>query len=205
MRQKSFVFGVDLDGVVADFMGGLRPIAADWLGVKESELTREVSYGFAEWQLGRMGANAEDGYERLHRFAITQRSLFRELPPIEGAPAALRRLSALGVRIRIITHRLYIENFHRVALAQTIDWLDHHGVPYWDLCFMKDKAAVGADLYIEDSPSNIEALRAAGCKVICFGNSTNRGVAPPRVTSWAQVEELVREKLARFERPLVTI
>jgi hypothetical protein len=28
-----FVFGVDLDGVVADFYKGLKPLAADWLGV----------------------------------------------------------------------------------------------------------------------------------------------------------------------------
>ena len=34
MTDRSFVFGVDLDGVVADFYGGLRPIAAEWLGVK---------------------------------------------------------------------------------------------------------------------------------------------------------------------------
>ena len=33
MSERSFVFGVDLDGVVADFYGGLRPIAAEWLGV----------------------------------------------------------------------------------------------------------------------------------------------------------------------------
>ena len=33
MTERSFVFGVDLDGVVADFYGGLRPIAAEWLGV----------------------------------------------------------------------------------------------------------------------------------------------------------------------------
>jgi len=31
--KKQFVLGVDLDGVVADFIGGLRPIAAEWLGV----------------------------------------------------------------------------------------------------------------------------------------------------------------------------
>ncbi|MEO8185326.1 MAG: 5'-nucleotidase [Deltaproteobacteria bacterium] len=204
MNQQSFVFGVDLDGVVANFLLGLRPIAAEWLGVRESELTGDVSYGLAEWHLERMGKDPEDGYERLHRFAITQRNLFRDLPPLEDAPATLRRISALGVRIRIITHRLYIRNFHRLALTQTIDWLDHHGIPYWDLCFMKEKAAVGADLYIEDSPGNIQALRAAGCEVICFGNSTNLDVAAPRVTSWQQVEALLRKRLVRWSnRPSV--
>lgn len=200
MTPNSFVFGVDLDGVVADFMAGLRPIAAEWLGVDARELPRDVGYGFPEWHLERMGQSASDGYDRLHRFAVTQRSLFRELPPIEGAPAALRRISALGIRIRIITHRLYIAHFHRPALAQTIDWLDHHGIPYWDLCFMAEKAAVGANLYIEDSPANIAALRDSGCDVICFGNSTNVEVAAPRVTTWAEVELLVQQRFARWRR-----
>ena len=31
VNQKNFVFGVDLDGVVANFIEGLRPIAAEWL------------------------------------------------------------------------------------------------------------------------------------------------------------------------------
>ena len=196
MSPSSFVFGVDLDGVVADFLAGLRPIAAEWMGVPERSLPTQVSYGLAEWQLERMGNDPADGYERLHRFAMTQRNLFRDLPPIVDAPATLRRLSALGVRIRIITHRLYIEHFHRQALMQTIDWLDHHGIPYWDLCFMKEKAAVGADLYIEDSPENIASLRAAGCDVICFGNSTNLQVVAPRVTTWAEVEATIRARVA---------
>jgi hypothetical protein len=115
------------------------------------------------------------------------------------ATATLRRLSALDdVRIRIITHRLFIKYFHQQALSQTVEWLEHHGIPYWDLCFMKEKDAVGADLYIEDSPSNVEALRAAKCDVIVFGNSTNKHVAGPRVTSWEELEGLARERVATW-------
>ena len=42
---RQFVLGVDLDGVVADFYAGLRPIAAEWLGVAADTLPLEVSYG----------------------------------------------------------------------------------------------------------------------------------------------------------------
>ena len=31
--DRRFVLGVDLDGVCADFYGGLKPVAAEWLGV----------------------------------------------------------------------------------------------------------------------------------------------------------------------------
>ena len=48
MSEERFVLGVDLDGTVADFYGGLRPIAAEWLGKQVETLPREVSYGLPE-------------------------------------------------------------------------------------------------------------------------------------------------------------
>lgn len=93
---ERFVLGVDFDGVVADFYGGLRPISAEWLGEPLESLTPGVPYKLPEWNLDRVG-----GYDALHRFAVVQRDLFRTLAPIAGAPAALRRLSARDMRIRI--------------------------------------------------------------------------------------------------------
>lgn len=191
--ERQFVLGVDLDGVVADFVRGLKPIAAEWLGVPAGELTEELSYGFGEWQLEACG-----GYEALHRFAVKERDLFRHLPPIAGAPAALRRLATREVRIRIITHRLYIPWFHREAVQQTVEWLEQHGIPYWDLCFMRDKAAVGANLYLEDNPANIEALRGDGHSTIVVVNSTNRHLPEPRAQNWQEIERLVLAEMERW-------
>lgn len=195
MAKRRFVFGVDLDGVVADFYRGLRPIAAEWLGVDVTALTEEVSHGLPEWQLTPMG-----GYDPLHRFAVTQRRLFETLEPIEGAPATLRRLSHAQVRIRIITHRLFINFFHREATNQTIGWLERHGIPYSDLCLMEDKTAAGAHLYIEDSPTNIQRLRDLALEVIIFTNSTNRDLPGLRANSWAEVERIVLERQAIYLR-----
>jgi 5'(3')-deoxyribonucleotidase len=197
MLERSFVLGVDLDGVVADFYGGLRPIAAEWLGVPLESLTPQVSWGLVEWGVD----SAPGGYERLHRFAVTQRELFMKMPPMAGAPQALRRLSIEGVRIRIITHRLFIKYFHQVAVSQTIQWLDRHDIPYWDLCFMQQKTAVGADLYIEDSPANIERLRAEGAKTIVFTNSTNEHLPGPRANHWDEVLQLVLAEKRAWESP----
>ncbi len=196
MSDRSFVFGVDLDGVVADFYGGLRPIAAEWLGVNLDSLPQRVSWGLVEWGV----SDAPGGYERLHRFAVTQRALFANMPPMAGAPQALRRLSIEGVRIRIITHRLFIKYFHQIAVSQTIQWLDRHDIPYWDLCFMQQKDAVGADLYIEDSPANIERLRAQNQKTIVFTNSTNEQLPGPRANTWDEVLQLVLAEKTAWER-----
>lgn len=194
--ERRFVIGVDLDGVCADFYGGLRPIAAEWLGVNVTSLPERVTWGLPEWGVDK----APGGYEALHRFAVTQRELFRVLPPMPGAPAALRKLSVENVRIRIITHRFFIKHFHQVAASQTIEWLDYHDIPYWDLCFMQEKAAVGADLYLEDSPRNVELLRSENLSTIVFTNSTNDGLPGPRANTWAEALELILNSKRDWEQ-----
>ncbi|OGA19665.1 MAG: 5'-nucleotidase [Betaproteobacteria bacterium RIFCSPLOWO2_12_FULL_63_13] len=191
MGKRKFVIGVDLDGTCADFYDGLRPIAAEWLGASIDSLSETVSWTLPEWGVDK----APGGYEALHKFAVTQRNLFRNLKPMPGAPQVLRALSKLDVRIRIITHRLFIKYFHLTAVQQTVEWLETHDIPYWDLCFMSDKAAVGADLYIEDSPENVERLRADGHSTIVFSNTTNRHLAGPRADTWTEVEKLVVREL----------
>lgn len=191
-----FVLGVDLDGVVADFYPALRETFAEWRGVPVTSLPTQFGPDLAEW-----GAQPGE-YEQVHRFAVTQRDLFRRLDVVPGAPQALRRLSEAGVRIRIITHRLYIANTHVAAVSQTVAWLDHHAIPYWDLCFMRDKSKVGADLYVDDGPHNIRALQDAGREVIAFTAPPNENMKPPpvlRAHSWEQVEHLVRDGHAAWQ------
>lgn len=194
--SETFVLGVDLDGVVADFYRALRPVAAEWRGLKsEEELTAEVSYGLKEWDI--KGAE----YQELHRFAVTQREIFLKQPPMPGAAAALRRLGFNdSIRIRIITHRLFIKYTHEMSVRQTVEWLEKHGIPYWDICFMKAKGAVGADLYIEDSPNNIVDLQNKGKNVLIFTNSTNRKVAGDRADNWDEAERFVLTKVENWKK-----
>ena len=181
------VLGIDLDGVCADFYARMREIAAEWFEVDLQTLTESPSYRLNEW-----GIQNDEQYEQLHRFAVTQRQLFSTAAPIPGARSTLRRLSDEGYRIRIITHRLFIHFFHQDAVSQTIHWLDGHGIPYSDLCFMKDKDQVGADIYVDDAPENIERLRAGGHYAICFGNSTNDHIGVPRAEGWGEVYRMIK-------------
>ena len=199
--QPAFVFGVDLDGVVADFYGGLRPIAAEWLGVAIETLPERVSWGLGEWGVAQAPA-VTTHFTNLPSCSGSCFSSSRRRP---GAPQSLRRLSKAGVRIRIITHRLFIKYFHQIAVSQTIQWLDYHDIPYWDLCFMQEKRAVGADLYIEDSPTNVERLRADGAKTIVFTNSTNEHLDGPRASTWDEVAEMVLAEKAEWERRIAAL
>ncbi len=191
MPHGNFVLGVDLDGVCADHTQAFRLIVADELGVDPESLPLQRSWGFNEWGLG------EGDFERLHRIAVLQRRMFRTMPVVSGAPEALWRLSDAGIWIRIITHRLYVNWGHAIAVADTAEWLDQHRLPYRDICFLGAKPEVEADLYIDDAPHNILSLRAHGNEVIAFDQPYNQDIDGLRATSWTQVEELVLEIAAR--------
>ena len=137
--DSSFILGVDLDGVCGDYTGALRQVVAQQRGGDLRSLPLERSWDFREWGL------SPTEFERLHQAAVLEHRIFRTMPAFDGVAEVLWRLSDAGVWIRIITHRLFIPHFHETAVAQTVRWLDYHGVPYWDLCFMRRKGDVGAD------------------------------------------------------------
>ncbi len=99
--------------------------------------------------------------------------MFRTMPVVPGAADALWRLSDAGVWIRLITHRLYANWNHAVAVGDTVAWLDQHSIPYRDLCFLGDKPQVEADAYLDDAPHNVVSLRETGAPVLVFSQPYN--------------------------------
>lgn len=185
MSSNPFVFGVDLDGVCADYTAGFRTFVAEALDRPVESLPFERSWDFREW-----GINDEE-FAELHRAAVTQGRILADLEPIAGASDALWRLSDAGVWIRIVTHRLYVNWGHAAAAGDTVAWLDRYRIPYRDLCFVGAKRDVGANAYIDDGPHNVVSLRQAGRDVIVFDQPYNRDLDGPRATNWDEVEQIV--------------
>ena len=188
-RDRQFVLGVDLDSVCADFTAGLKVIAAEFLHTSVDDLPDEVTRDYPEW-----GLLDDAEFEALYEYAAARQDLFRHVPAINGAAPTLRRLKERhGLRIRVITHRLYFKRIHRHVVSQTVEWLDRRAFPYDDFCVIEDKTAVLADLYIDDSPSVVKALREQNPPrdVIAYMTSQNGHLAEPRAWSWDEVEKLV--------------
>lgn len=185
-----FVFGVDLDGVCGDHTAAFREVVAAEKGVDPDGLPPQRSWNFYEWGLD------DEEFERLHRKAVLEHRMFRTMPAVEGCADALWRLSDAGVWIRLITHRLYANWGHAIAVGDTVAWLDEHGIPYRDLCFLGQKPQVEAHAYLDDAPHNITALRAGGSPVIVFDQPYNRELEGPRAHSWGEVEALVVSAMA---------
>ena len=68
---------------------------------------------------------------------------------------------------------------------------ERNAVPYMDLCFLKDKTSIDADLYIDDSPTNIERFEQEDKNYIIFNNSTNKHCNGPRAMNWDEVYDMV--------------
>ena len=182
-----FVFGVDLDGVCADYHLGFRDVVAAEYGLDPDSMTRPTVWGYQHW-----GVDQHE-FHRLHKLAVTEKRMLRTLPVMEGCPDALWRLSDLGVWIRIITHRLYVNWGHAITVSDTVEWLDEHRIPYRDICFLGNKPQVGADVYIDDAPHNITGLRQAGQDVIVFDQPYNKEFVGPRALNWGEVEEIISD------------
>ncbi|HEV7762646.1 MAG TPA: hypothetical protein VGO78_26740 [Acidimicrobiales bacterium] len=185
-----FILGVDLDGVCGDYSNALRQVVAAEKGLDLATLPVQGSWDFLEWDLG------PGEFLELHRKAVLEHRIFRSMPPVAGAADALWRMSDAGIWIRIITHRLYGNWGHAVAVGDTVAWLDSVGIPYRDLCFLGAKPQVEADCYIDDAPHNVDALRASGAYVIVFDQLYNRDLDGPRAADWTEAEELVGARVA---------
>jgi 5'(3')-deoxyribonucleotidase len=195
--SRTFIFGVDLDGVCGDYTAAFREVVATDRGIDPAELPAERSWSFEEW-----GIDTPEEFDRLHRLAVLEHHIFRTMPAMEGAAEVLWRLSDAGVWIRVITHRLYVNWGHAVAVADTVAWLDRVGIPYRDICFLGAKPEVDAHCYVDDAAHNIDALRDAGNHVIVYDAPYNQGLEGPRAHSWAEVEDLVLQRVADVGVPL---
>ena len=196
MSTKSsnpIVFGVDLDGVCGDYTAAFRPVAAEALGVPERDLADDHDWGFSQWGLDK------DSFIEMHERAVVEHRIFRDMQMIDGASEVLQKLSTEGVYIRVVTHRLILPGTHKLVVSDTVDWLDRNEIPYSDICFAGDKADIQCDVFVDDAPHNIEALRAAGIPTVIFSHGYNSHIGGRRVNSWHQLYDLVSQYASMFE------
>lgn len=193
MTNDEFVLGLDLDGVTARYTEGMAQVVEEDRGLEPGSLPEPTDWNFANW-----GFQPGD-FTKYHTELVVNRNGFRTLTPMEGASEALWRLSDAGVWIRIVTHRLVISKQHAVVASDTIAWLEENSIPYRDICFLGAKVSVAADLYVDDGPHNIEALREGGKNTVVFDQPYNQHSPGPRVKDWLELEKFVLDAKAEWE------
>jgi 5'(3')-deoxyribonucleotidase len=185
--------GVDLDGVVADFTGG-------WIGLYNAAFgaslrPEQVDAWDAPAELTRFGSMT--GFWRWARTAGDGgRSLFASLVPYDGAVDGLRRLID-AAHVAIITTK------PAWAIPDTLGWLARLDLPLREVHITSDKPSVPCDVYVEDSPKQLAALRrrqpeALVCRWVQPWNEPLDGVVD--VEDFEDVMVVVRSLTARTAR-----
>lgn len=184
------IIGVDLDNTSGDYTDALRQYVGEAEGIPvEERLTvfpEPSDYNFTTWPF------VSTDFLRYHSEAVAQ-GIYGKMKVYDGCSQTLWKLDEDGHHIRVITSRFTVWGQNNRVVASTGAWLDKVDLPYRDIMFVRDKGDVYADVYIEDNPSNIFALRALGRTVIVYDALYNRDISGLRAHNWEEVYKLITE------------
>lgn len=191
-RARPFILCIDLDAVCADYETAFKRVVAEVQGVDARSIGPLVEWDFISdptWPI-----HSRQEFLDLYRFAVEERKMLRYMPEMPGCSDALWALNdELDVHIRVVTHRLVHNWGHDLAVADTVRWLQaprsdgRPRIPYRDLCFLGEKADIDGDLFIDDAPHNVAAIREAGIPTMVFTAGYNKDMEGPRADNWDDV------------------
>jgi len=187
------IFGLDLDEVSAKYRLGFK---ADIMRQKQLTLTDEEielffskeddSYDFASWKYITDYAS----FKKLHSEAV-EYGIYRTLEAMEDVSKYTWMLSEEGHHIRVITSRFVKGGQHEKVVTDTAYWLNKVDIPYKDIIFTARKTDIFADVYIDDSPSNIISFQKAQRPYIIFDTAYNRDLEGLRVFNWKETYDIL--------------
>lgn len=175
--------GIDLDGVVADFNHG-------WTRRYNAEFGAQLAADMVRHWDGIPPLTHFEDMDQFWEWAqAASPTFFRELPLFPGARETMHDLWERH-RIVIITSK------HRWAITDTLAWFAEHELPADEIHFSWDKPRVPADVYLEDSPANLQLLAerrpdATVCRMVRPWNEPLPGVVD--VGGWDEFRDVVRD------------
>lgn len=181
--------GVDLDGVVVDFIGGAAAHYERWFGVALDPKKVNGSYA-GIYDVSHFPSRAE-----FWAWADRVPNFWVDLPAIPGALGALYELEReYGHQFTIITAR---PESARAGTAEWVrsNWPSAQMLPTIHHVPAGSKGTIGeVQVYIDDSPEELESLRDKPC-VLCFDQPWNKdfkgGDRVHRVADWSAVRKFL--------------
>jgi hypothetical protein len=186
------VVGLDIDGVLADYVGGLLRF------VNTRLTTRYTPAEILCEGVGRSLPIAPDTYRALKREFRDSGLEGLGSEPIPGAVSFVRGLKTRGYYVCLITGRP-CRAVPRLV-PDTLAWLERHRVPFDACLFERRKPECLASLartgqlagFVEDSAEQAQRIAALGIAVWLRRTTYNTGVAVPGVRYFSDFETLSR-------------
>ncbi len=163
---------ISLDGVIANWVKGLRSHVATRHGVADQQLAENVSWDLSEW-------GVTDSRKTLREFMLSP--MLGRLHVVAGAETGMARLREAGFGVLVLTRRERMAgddpNDKAVARATTRRWFAERpelGVADDDIVFADDLVSANADIWVDDAPRRAERLLSAGKEVWMLPRPWNR-------------------------------
>lgn len=177
--------GVDVDGVLADLVGGLAAYVRRYQPDKSFDPTDVTGWEFLDQRFGR-----EQAYALIARVWENWRDYIPLLEP--HTKSALRQLHRDGRQHRIVV----VTKEGRQTLRHVVAFLDYHLIPYDALVmigYTGRKLEYPVDCLIDDNPALVEEAGLYPRKTVFLRDQPwNRGLTLPRnVLRVRSVEETV--------------
>jgi 5'(3')-deoxyribonucleotidase len=173
------LLAVDIDNTLADYTSALRDVAAAYGGYACPDPT-EYDFSLApDWPFSGSPA----AFRRFHTHAVANGLYGAE----QVYPHALDALAALHGDWRIVIATSRPDD----GSGATARWLAANGVPR-DGLFFGDKAALGADAYLEDRPETCAQLSGMGAIVLRPPHAYCAHAAG-QAFDWASLPERLKE------------
>lgn len=183
MARCALIIMVDIDGVIADFVGAFRKVVKKRYGVSLKEREIRVHDLFQV-----LGVPEEEAYE------LILTTLRQDLGLIPGARMALNKLKTAGHTIVIVTSRPV-----KLAAA-TRRWLRVHRIPHDRLVFQsegqKHNSKQVVDVVVEDHLREAIRWMAKADRVLIFDHPWNHSLNVKhrliRVSSWNETLHVLK-------------
>lgn len=176
--------GIDLDGCLYDFTKDYHSYIVNIQGIPADEIVPVTSWDFYE----HYGFSVHEFLDHL-RDGADREFIFRNGEPAFRSIITLEFLKAEGHTLHIVTDR---GRFGASAIQSTVDWLHQYEIPFDSLTFGQNKTLVNVDLFVDDSPENLRALKDAGTRTVRFAQEWNvTAEADYTIITWEALPILV--------------
>lgn len=183
-----------MDGVIANWVKGLRAHVAARHAVADRQLALNVSWDLSEWDV-------TDPAATIREFLLSPMS--GRLKLVEGADSGIAALQAAGFRVVAVTRRDHMvgdnpddQDRTREIVHQWFAGQPQLNIDDEDILFTEDPVSVDADVWVDDAPRRVQRLVDADKPVWVLPQPWNRSVVQhPGVyvlfDGWSSVDDLI--------------
>lgn len=189
--------GLDLDGVVYNFVDEFRAYVSNERGVDPDSLAVVDKWEFyLDW-----GMTLEEYFATLETAAVGGH-VFKSGQMYDGAAEAVAKVRDMGYEVVAVTARKLTDIVadHQVIYDNTSNWLTLNGIHFDELIVDNDKTTHGLNVLVDDSIGNIENFIVAGGMGIIFDRPWNQGSQYTRIMGWDDFPGKLAKFKADFDR-----